>query len=238
MSKYTTGEMAKLTGVSVRTVQYYDNRGLLTPSALTEGGRRLYSEEDLKQMKIICFLKESGLPLNVIDKLLLEEDPGSVIAILLEQQRNALEEELTQQQQKLQRLEELQRELKSVAHFSVKTIGDIAYRMENKKNLRKVHAAMLAIGIPLDLLEIAALIYSINTGNWWVFGIILGIIVVTCIWMVHFYYKRTAYICPQCHEIFKPRKSEFFWAAHTPRTRKLTCPKCGHKGYCVETYAK
>lgn len=58
MSKYTTGEIAKLCGVSVRTVQYYDTRNILTPSELTEGGRRLYSEEDLKRMKIICFLRD------------------------------------------------------------------------------------------------------------------------------------------------------------------------------------
>ena len=37
MSKYTTGEMAKLCGVTVRTVQYYDTRGILIPSALSEG---------------------------------------------------------------------------------------------------------------------------------------------------------------------------------------------------------
>lgn len=48
MSKYTTGEIAKLCGVSVRTVQYYDTRGILAPSELSEGGRRLYSEDDFK----------------------------------------------------------------------------------------------------------------------------------------------------------------------------------------------
>ena len=47
MSKYTTGELAKLCGVTVRTVQYYDSRGILIPSELSEGGRRLYSEDDL-----------------------------------------------------------------------------------------------------------------------------------------------------------------------------------------------
>jgi hypothetical protein len=40
---YTTGEIAKLCGVSVRTVQYSDTRGILIPSSLTEGGRRLYT---------------------------------------------------------------------------------------------------------------------------------------------------------------------------------------------------
>ena len=83
MSQYTTGEMAKLCGITVRTVQFYDQRGILTPSALTEGGRRLYSGEDLKRMKIICFLRDTGLSLDTISRLLKEEDPGSVIAVFL-----------------------------------------------------------------------------------------------------------------------------------------------------------
>ena len=61
MSQYTTGELAKACGITVRTVQFYDQKGILIPSSLTEGGRRLYSEEDLKMMKIICFLRDMGL---------------------------------------------------------------------------------------------------------------------------------------------------------------------------------
>ena len=90
MSKYTTGEIAKLCGVSVRTVQYYDSRNILVPSELSEGGRRLYSEQDLKRMKIICFLRDAGISINNIGELLSEDDPGSVISVLLEQQEQAL----------------------------------------------------------------------------------------------------------------------------------------------------
>ena len=86
MSKYTTGEIAKLCGVSVRTVQYYDTRNILVPSEMSEGGRRLYSEDDLRRLKVICFLRNIDLPINSISQLLSEEDPGSVISILLEQQ--------------------------------------------------------------------------------------------------------------------------------------------------------
>ena len=53
MQKYTTGDVAKLCGVSVRTVQYYDNRGIVCPSELSEGGRRLYSEGDIAKMKTV-----------------------------------------------------------------------------------------------------------------------------------------------------------------------------------------
>ena len=84
MSKYTTGEVAKLCGVSVRTVQYYDTRNILTPSELSEGGRRLYSEEDLKRMKIICFLRDMDLPINTIAQLLTDEHPEDVIELLLD----------------------------------------------------------------------------------------------------------------------------------------------------------
>ena len=40
MSKYTTGEIAKLCNVTVRTVQYYDTKGILVPSELTDAARR------------------------------------------------------------------------------------------------------------------------------------------------------------------------------------------------------
>jgi DNA-directed RNA polymerase subunit RPC12/RpoP len=44
------------------------------------------------------------------------------------------------------------------------------------------------------------------------------------------------YICPECHEVFKPTMKEAFWANHTPTARKLTCPACGRKGFCVEIW--
>ena len=74
MSKYTTGELAKLCGVTVRTVQYYDTRGILSPSELSEGGRRLYTDDDLRQLRIICFLRDMGLPIDAIGQLLAEEE--------------------------------------------------------------------------------------------------------------------------------------------------------------------
>ena len=113
MSQYTTGEIAKLCGVTVRTVQYYDNREILMPSELTEGGRRLYSEEDVKRLKVICVLRELGLSINVIGQLFKEEDPASVIDVLFSQQAQVLKEEISQRQTQLDRLAELQRGLKT-----------------------------------------------------------------------------------------------------------------------------
>lgn len=236
MSKYTTGEIARLCGVSVRTVQYYDTRNILTPSELSEGGRRLYSEEDLRRLKVICFLRSIDLPINTIAQLLQEENPSSVVSLLLDQQRQVLQEEVRERQEKLRILEGLRQEIKGVKDFSVESIGDIAHQMENRKKLRKVHFTMLAVGIPLEIIEIATLVLGIKTGIWWPFVLGLVIEIIGGVWISRYYFTRVDYICPECHKIFHPKVKEAFWARHTPNTRRLTCPGCGHRGFCVETF--
>ena len=237
MSKYTTGEVVKLCGVTVRTVQYYDDRGILIPSELSEGGRRLYSEEDLKRMKIICFLRDLSIPINTIAQLLDEEHPEHVIDLLLQQQEEELRFEVRQRQEKLSKLEELRREVKKHPNFSVESIGDIATIMENKKKLSRIRWTMLGVGLISEVFEIGTILLWVLEGIWWPFVFIgLPVMISLGIWISWYYFTNVAYICPECHQVFRPKLREAFWANHTPTTRKLTCPSCGHKGFCVETY--
>ena len=236
MSQYTTGELAKACGVTVRTVQFYDQRGILIPSALTEGGRRLYSEDDLRKMKIICFLRDTGLSLDTIGKLLAEEDPGSVISILLEQQEQLLREEIGERQERLDRLAVLEKEVKSTSLFSIDTIGDIAAVMENRKKMQAMHRNMVLTGIPVGILQWGSIFLWIFRGVWWPFVLWVAVAVPFGILWSRYYFRHVAYICPQCHEVFTPARKEVFWARHTPKTRKLTCTKCGHHGFCVEIW--
>ena len=238
MSKYTTGEIAKLCGVSVRTVQYYDSRNILVPSELSEGGRRLYSEDDLKRMRIICFLREAGLPINSIGELFAEEHPEKIISILLDQQEQALREEIAEGQKKLGIIENIKRELKEVKNFSVESISDIAYVMKNKNKLRKMRWFMVLTGIPVTALQWTSIILWITNGLWWLFVIWACVAIPWGIAVSLYYFKHVAYICPECHEVFSPRLKVVFWAYHTPKMRRLTCPKCGHRGLCVEVYAE
>jgi len=59
-------EVAKLTGVTVRTLHYYDEIGLLKPSEITQSGYRLYNEEALATLQQILFFKELDFPLDQI----------------------------------------------------------------------------------------------------------------------------------------------------------------------------
>ncbi len=236
MSKYTTGEVAKLCGVSVRTVQYYDSRSILIPSELSEGGRRLYSEEDLQRMRIICFLREAGVPISRISELFEEEHPENVISLLLDTQESELKNELSEVQKKLAIIDTIKRELKNIPNFSVESIGDIAHIMKQKNKLSKMRLFMILTGIPVTALQWTSIILWITNGIWWLFVLWACIALVWGTAVSVYYFNHVAYICPECHKIFKPKFKEAFFAHHTPTMRRLTCPACGHKGLCIEVY--
>ena len=70
----TTSQVAKLTGISVRTLQYYDEINLLNPSQLTSSGYRLYDDEDLKKLQQILFFKELDFKLKEIKAIIGQPD--------------------------------------------------------------------------------------------------------------------------------------------------------------------
>ena len=236
MSKYTTGEIAKLCGVSVRTVQYYDSRDILVPSELTEGGRRLYSEDDLRRLRVICFLREAGLSINNIGELFADEHPEKLISVLLDQQERAIRAEVAEGQKKLDIIETMKRELKGIECFSVESIGDIAHSMKQKSKLSRMRWMMILTGIPVSALQWVSVILWIMRGVWWLFIVWVAAAIVYGVAVSIYYFSRVAYICPECHEVFRPRFREVFWAYHTPKMRRLTCPKCGRKRLCIEVY--
>ena len=65
-------EVAKLTGVTVRTLHYYDEIGLLKPSKVTEAGYRLYSNADLEILQQILFFRELDFSLSDIREIMLK----------------------------------------------------------------------------------------------------------------------------------------------------------------------
>lgn len=236
MSQYTTGEIAKLAGVTVRTVQYYDSRGILIPSDFSEGGRRLYNEDDLKKLRIICFLRDLGIQINSIGEILSAENAEKVISLLLEQQLADVEEEIAEREKQKDAIQTIQKQMKHYRNFSVENLTDIANQMKNRKKLKQTRMVVFGIGMAAECIEVGTLILGIAKGIWWPFAAGLLLYALSAVFTLCYYYQKIGYICPECHAIFRPGKAEMLFARHTPTTRKLTCSGCGSHGFCVETY--
>ena len=64
--EYTINKVAKISGVSTRTLRYYDEIGLLKPKRINSSGYRIYSQNEIDKLQQILFYKELDLPLNCI----------------------------------------------------------------------------------------------------------------------------------------------------------------------------
>ncbi|MGZ9586589.1 MerR family transcriptional regulator [Paenibacillus marinisediminis] len=91
---YHTNEFAKKTSVTVRTLQYYDKEGVLSPTEYTQAGYRMYSDNDLVKMQHILALKYLGFSLAQI-KILIQTGPQQFSAAL-QTQKDMLLEKRTQ----------------------------------------------------------------------------------------------------------------------------------------------
>src|SRR5512135_267261 len=88
---YTVQQLARMAGVSVRTLHHYDHIGLLKPSARTAAGYRLYGEADLLRLQQILFFRELDFPLADIQAIL--DDPGFDQVKALRDHRQLLQHE-------------------------------------------------------------------------------------------------------------------------------------------------
>lgn len=232
---YTTGDLAKLAGVSVRTVQYYDKRGILVPSQLSEGGRRIYSESDLEKLRLICFLRELDFSIEQIKRLYAEENAKQVLELLLVEHIKATKQQLAEKKAKLDTAVNLLDRVKTESSQSLEFLSDISLTMKNQKSLKKVHWKMFFIFLPLFLVQVGSLVWAIVAWNIWIYVIAEVILAPFAVWFTKNYAQNVAYICPNCHHVFQPNFKTFFFAPHMPKTRKLTCPHCHEKSYCIET---
>lgn len=103
---FKIGELARRTGLTIRTLRHYDALGLLKPSDRTASAYRLYSPADLTRLLHIQSLKTLGLTLPEIARAL--DDPAHAPQHVLQQHIEALESRIAQEQQLVRRLRDLQ----------------------------------------------------------------------------------------------------------------------------------
>ena len=84
----TVKEISDITGISMRTLRYYDEIGLLKPSRKSEAGYRLYDDKALEQLQQILFFREFDVPLKEIMTVM--ENPSLNRSHILQMQRKML----------------------------------------------------------------------------------------------------------------------------------------------------
>ena len=130
----TVGEVAKKIGVTVRTLQYYDKEGLLSPSAESEGGRRLYTDKDLIILHQIISLKSLGFSLDDIKHRLISLETPSDVANALTGQADGIREKIEQLTASLTAIEQLKEEVLQMQTVNFKKYADIIVNLQMKND--------------------------------------------------------------------------------------------------------
>jgi MerR family transcriptional regulator, thiopeptide resistance regulator len=130
---WKVGELAKLTGLTIRTLRFYDQIGLFSPSGQTESGHRLYNESDLSRLQQILSLKELGLSLEEIKTALTggQISPFEIVDLQIKQ----IKEQIKLQQKLLEQLRHVSKLMQGKAELTVEDFTNLlqAMKMEFEK---------------------------------------------------------------------------------------------------------
>ncbi|WP_279401304.1 MerR family transcriptional regulator [Piscibacillus salipiscarius] len=127
---YLVKEVAKLSGVSVRTLHHYDRIGLLKPSKVAKNGYRYYDDDSLRKLQQILFFKELDFSLNQIKEIMINQNFDQLEALenhktLLKKKKRRLERLLTTVDETIYSLKEDQKmsKKKMFENFSMDEIN-------------------------------------------------------------------------------------------------------------------
>ena len=109
----TTGDMARITGNTLRTVRFYEETGILTPERRSPGGHRLFGQRQLERLHFISDMRAAGLSLEAIRGLLALKDQSDDGGAAAEATVTAIAQQLSSIEDKIAQLERVRDELKS-----------------------------------------------------------------------------------------------------------------------------
>jgi DNA-binding transcriptional MerR regulator len=127
MKTMTVGEVARRSGLTVRTRHHYDEIGLLEPAHRSPTGYRLYEPDDVARLTQILILRRLGLALNEIREVLAR--PQGSLRETLGQQISHLKERIALESRLLRQLESMHRRLEQSERLSIDQLTDLMEMM-------------------------------------------------------------------------------------------------------------
>lgn len=165
---YTTGEFAKKANVSIRTIRYYDNQGILKPNHINESGYRLYTDSDFAKLQKILTLKYLGFTLEEIVNLTINDNDHDYIKQSFQLQLQLVQKKVEHLQLVKQSIEETSKMFEGDQELDWNKMIQLIHITNMEKNLVEQYknAANIAIRIQLHKK------YSINPMGWfqWIFS--------------------------------------------------------------------
>lgn len=233
---FSTGELAKLCNVSVRTVQYYDKEGILSPSELSDGGRRIYTEDDLKKFRCICLYKALGFKLDEIKKIMATKNAYSLLSETILHQQAKIDEEIQSLKSTKERLTAIFHQIEETGKVKVESIEEMDTLLVKKNQHRKTdvmtyiflgcYVLLLMVGFPI----------TVSFGGFAPIAMFV-IAVILLLGLIYYHSQVNSYVCSDCHEKFSINfwQDMFSWNGGK-KGKYLKCPHCGHKGWLKETF--
>ena len=237
--RYTIGEVAKKLQVSTRTLRFYEEKDLVRPAYTEENGYRFYEKDQIRQLELILFLKELGFSLKQIKMLIQDEHGNQSVELLLKEQYQENQQKIEEISKKQAQIKHLQKiKLSRAVLTNHSGITDI---MRKENRLSALRDKMLVFGGLLSIIEILGIgiafyLYHLNQITSFVIEVLALVVIIfmMALGLSRYYYDHVEYVCPNCGDVFIPSFLAFNLAPHTPKFRKLTCPKCGKRSYCLE----
>ncbi len=164
---YTAGEFAKKAGVTIRTIRFYDNKGLLKPSKLTETGYRLYTDLDFAKLQKILTLKYLGFSLEDITMFITSNNTTDYLKHSLQQQKQIVRNKINHMERIEKSIEEAEKIFERDDEFLWEKIINIIHLLNMEKDLVDQYKDSTNVDIRISLHNK----YSVNKQGWfnWMF---------------------------------------------------------------------
>lgn len=164
---YSSGEFAKLSHISVRTVRYYDKMNILKPSYVSEAGARFYTEDDFVRLQQILLLKYLGFSLEDIKMLTVEDADYQMLRHSLELQLKLIRERIEQMQLVEKAIEDTTKELADNRNIDWSQMLNLIHLTNMENSLKSQYQNSNNISARINLHQL----YSQNSQGWfpWLF---------------------------------------------------------------------
>lgn len=233
---YTTGEVARLCNTTVRTVQFYDKRKLVSPKKTSEGGRRLYSEADIERFHSILLYKEIGFCLEEIKAILEAGNEVDIVRKFIQQHEDIVQDKQQELILKQDRLQALDDEITRKGKLTTSNFNELNGLVKKRKQHNNIQRMTYLLLTGYCLLLFTGFPLAVKAGG--IYPIIFSVVsIVLLVALIYYHASKNAYVCPHCKKEFT---LTFFKDAITLNNGKkgklLTCPYCGHRSTMKETY--